>query len=156
MLLYFARGAANSWSFYEIFSHVCSCRIIPENASLSAVQTHVFVQHITLSVRLGMCPTLLATRWPFSLGISNLHNLCWLPLTGLSRRLCVWLKTQWNCAGCQKQKSPLMRFVVSSEAKSFFTNQCTKSVFYVFICLLVSCRMTFQAYLHFMKYHMLS
>lgn len=51
----------------------------------------VFVRHITLSVTLGACPTLLATRWPFSLSISNLHNLCWLPLTGLSRCPSAWL-----------------------------------------------------------------
>lgn len=36
--------------------------VIPGNSSLSAVQMDVFVRHITLSVRLGVCPTLLATR----------------------------------------------------------------------------------------------
>lgn len=36
--------------------------VIPGNSSLSAVQMDVFVRHITLSVRLGACPTLLATR----------------------------------------------------------------------------------------------
>lgn len=37
---------------------------------------------VHLSVRLGSCPILLAMRWPLSLGISNLHNHCWLLLTG--------------------------------------------------------------------------
>lgn len=98
--------------------------IFTENISLSAVQTneeYVFAQHIILSVRLGLCPTLLAMRWPFSLGISNLHNLCWLLLTGLSHCLSVWLEPRWKSAGCQRNVS-LNDVPPSSAAgsKSFF------------------------------------
>lgn len=72
---------------------------------------------VHLSVRLGLCPTLLAMFWPFSLGISNLHNHCWLLLTGLSCCLSVWLDSLRKSAGCQKNFS-LNDFPLSSAAGS--------------------------------------
>lgn len=60
------------------------------------------------NVRLGLRPTLLAKRWPFSLGISNLHNLCWLLLTGLSHARSAFifsgLETWWKRSFCKEQK----------------------------------------------------
>lgn len=47
-------------------------------------------------VRLGPRPTLLAKRWLFSLSISNLHNLCWLLLTGLSLCLSAFIFLRWK------------------------------------------------------------
>lgn len=84
---------------------------------------------VHLSVRLGLRPVLLAMRWPLSLGISNLHNHCWLLLTGLSRRLSVWLETLRKSAGCQKKKTPSMTFPChprQDQNLSFFT-KCTKT-----------------------------
>lgn len=63
-----------------------------------------FVQNNIPDARLGCRPTLLAKRWPYSLGISNLHNLCWLLLTGLSHRLSVWAESWWKRTRCQKRK----------------------------------------------------
>lgn len=66
---------------------------------------------VHLSVRLGLCPTLLAMRWPFSLGISNLHNHCWLLWTGLSHCLSVWLETPMKKCRLPKKKKLLPQWL---------------------------------------------
>lgn len=59
------KNKENISGFECILSKYSVMFIFTENISLSAVQTneeYVFVQHIILSVRLGLCPTLLAMR----------------------------------------------------------------------------------------------
>lgn len=80
---------------------------------LSAARFSTAVRTVRLSVKLGLCPSLLAMCWPFSLGISNLHNHCWLLLTALSLCLSVWLESPLK--KCRLPKNfPLNYFLLSS------------------------------------------
>lgn len=111
---------------------------------------------VHLSVRLGMCPTLLAMRWPFSLGISNLHNHCWLLLTGLSHCLSVWLETLWKSAACQKNFS-LSDFPLSSAAgsESIIFHQVHKNRDLIMLAMIYSLlhqRFSSNIVYHYLKY----
>lgn len=118
-LFYFTTHTVYSiWSWEGISSargHLCFA--VERGIWFCPAQFPAAVCAVHLSVRLGLCPTLLAMRWPFSLGISNLHNHCWLLLTGLSHCLSVWLETPWKSAGCQNNFS-LNDFPLSSAAGS--------------------------------------